>query len=207
MDNNFSKALGLLQEPLEWLLLADQPSCLVADMFFPWVTDAAAKFGIPRLVFHGTSFFALAASDCVKRYEPFKNMSSDSEPFVMPNLPGEIKMTGAQVPYFLKENIDNDLTQLMKPRKPFKNMSSDSEPFVMPNLPGEIKMTGAQVPYFLKANIDNDLTQLMKRAQESGIVVNSFYELEPVYANYHTKVLGRKAWHIGPLSLCNRDNE
>ncbi|PQP98901.1 scopoletin glucosyltransferase-like [Prunus yedoensis var. nudiflora] len=91
--------------------------------------------------------------------------------------------------------------------EPFKNMSSDSKPFVMPNLPGEIKMTGAQVPYFLKENIDNDLTQLMKRAQESGIVVNSFYELEPAYADYYTKVLGRKARHIGPLSLCNRGNE
>ncbi|PQM40091.1 scopoletin glucosyltransferase-like [Prunus yedoensis var. nudiflora] len=55
-----------------------------------------------------------SCQDCVRLYEPFKNMSSDSEPFVMPNLPGEIKMTGAQVPYFLKENIDNDLTQLMK---------------------------------------------------------------------------------------------
>ncbi|KAL6270451.1 hypothetical protein ACE6H2_027362 [Prunus campanulata] len=94
--NNFSKALGLLQEPLERLLLEDQPSCLVADMFFPWATDAAAKFGIPRLVFHGISFFALAASDCVRRYQPFKNVSSDSEPFVIPNLPGEIKMTRAQ---------------------------------------------------------------------------------------------------------------
>ncbi|KAI5314089.1 hypothetical protein L3X38_043265 [Prunus dulcis] len=70
---------GMETQPqlLEWLLLADQPSCLVADMFFPWATDAAAKFCIPRLVFHGTSFFALAASDCVRRYEPFKSMSSD----------------------------------------------------------------------------------------------------------------------------------
>ncbi|CAB4290533.1 unnamed protein product [Prunus armeniaca] len=162
--NNFSKALGLLQEPLERLLLEDQPSCLVADMFFPWATDAAAKFGIPRLVFHGTSFFTLAASDCVRRYQPFKNMSSDSEPFVIPNLPGEIKMTRAQVPYFLKENIENDFTQLMK-------QAHDSE------------------------------------VGSYGIVVNSFYELEPVYADYYRKILGRKAWHIGPLSLCNRDNE
>ncbi|CAL9021859.1 unnamed protein product [Prunus brigantina] len=96
--------------------------------------------------------------------------------------------------------------------EPFKSMSSDSGPFVMPNFPGEIKMTGAQVPYFLEESIDNDLTQLMKRARESevrsyGIVVNSFYELEPVYADYYTRVWGRKAWHTGPLSPCNRDNE
>ncbi|KAI5314088.1 hypothetical protein L3X38_043264 [Prunus dulcis] len=58
-------------------------------------------------------------------------------------------------------------------------------------------MTAAQVPYFLKENIDNDLTQLMKRAQESEvrsyeIVVNSFYELEPVYADYYTRVWGQE---------------
>ncbi|XP_008245758.1 PREDICTED: scopoletin glucosyltransferase-like [Prunus mume] len=164
LASNFFKAVGLLQAPLEQLLLEDQPTCLVADMFFPWATDAAAKFGIPRLVFHGTSFFSLAASDCVRRYEPFKNTSSDSEPFVIPNFPGEIKMTRAQVPDFVKYNIENDLTPLIEQAKE------------------------AEVRSY-------------------GIVVNSFYELESVYADYFRKVLGRKAWHIGPLSLCNRDNE
>ncbi|BBH09610.1 hypothetical protein Prudu_022158 [Prunus dulcis] len=62
----------------------------------------------------GLVFFALAASDCVRRYEPFKNISSDSEPFVIPDLPGEIKMTRAQVPGFIKDNIENDLTRLLK---------------------------------------------------------------------------------------------
>ncbi|CAL2279169.1 unnamed protein product [Prunus armeniaca] len=164
LASNFFKAMGLLQAPLEQLLLEDQPTCLVADMFFPWATDAAAKFGIPRLVFHGTSFFALAASDCVRRYEPFKNTSSDSEPFVIPNLPGEIKMTRAQVSDLIKDNIENDLTRLLK-------QSKEAE------------------------------------VRSYGIVVNSFYELESVYADYYRKVLGKKAWHIGPLSLCNRDNE
>jgi len=40
-----------------------------------------------------------------------------------------------------------------------------------------------------------------------GVVVNNFYELEKVYADHSRNVLGRKAWHIGPLSLCNKDNE
>ena len=40
-----------------------------------------------------------------------------------------------------------------------------------------------------------------------GFVVNSFYELEPNYADHFRKVLGRKAWHIGPVSLCNKDTE
>jgi UDP:flavonoid glycosyltransferase YjiC (YdhE family) len=40
-----------------------------------------------------------------------------------------------------------------------------------------------------------------------GVVVNSFYELEPAYADYYKKVLGRRAWNVGPVSLCNRDIE
>ena len=40
-----------------------------------------------------------------------------------------------------------------------------------------------------------------------GVVVNKFYELELVYADHYKKVLGTKAWHIGPVSLCNRDAE
>ena len=40
-----------------------------------------------------------------------------------------------------------------------------------------------------------------------GAVFNSFYELEPDYANFYKKVLGQKAWQIGPVSLCNQDTE
>ena len=36
-----------------------------------------------------------------------------------------------------------------------------------------------------------------------GVVVNNFYELESVYADFYMNELGRRAWHIGPLSLCN----
>ena len=39
------------------------------------------------------------------------------------------------------------------------------------------------------------------------MVVNSFYELEKDYADHYRNVHGRKAWHIGPLSLCNRNKE
>ncbi|TXG62624.1 hypothetical protein EZV62_009618 [Acer yangbiense] len=31
------------------------------------------------------------------------------------------------------------------------------------------------------------------------------YELEPTYADYCRNVLGKKAWHIGPVWLCNRN--
>lgn len=75
----FCLATKMLQEPLEELLLEQHPDCIVADMFFPWATDSALKFGIPRLVFHGTCFFSLCATECMRLYQPFRSVSSDSE--------------------------------------------------------------------------------------------------------------------------------
>ncbi|XP_061367878.1 scopoletin glucosyltransferase-like [Gastrolobium bilobum] len=160
----FFAATRLLQEPLEKLLLEQHPNCVVADTCFPWVTDSAAKFGIPRIVFHGTSLFSLCAMESMRLYEPYKNVSSDSESFVIPNLPGEIKMTRLQVPPFQRN----------------------------PESTGFIRL--------LKEMTESDM-------RSYGVVVNSFSELEEVYAEHYRNVLGRKAWHIGPLSLCNRDTE
>ncbi|XP_040369334.1 scopoletin glucosyltransferase [Rosa chinensis] len=98
--------------------------------------------------------------------------------------------------------------------KPLRNsvFRGETDPFVIPNLPGGIELTRSQLPDFVKDNVLNDLTQLLKEARESelksyGVVVNSFYELEPVYADYYRNGLGRKAWHIGPVSLCNKETE
>ncbi|XP_057963675.1 scopoletin glucosyltransferase-like [Malania oleifera] len=164
LSRKFFGATSMLQRPLEQFLEESRPHCLVADMFFPWATDAAARFGIPTLLFHGTSFFSLCSMASLRLYEPYKRVSSDSEPFILPNLPDEIKMTRLQIP--------------------------EHE----------------------RLNIQNDFTKLLDRAREAdqrsyGVVVNSFYELEPAYADHYRKVMGRRAWHIGPVSLCNRGNE
>ncbi|KAJ6388380.1 hypothetical protein OIU77_026875 [Salix suchowensis] len=165
MTKKLIVATTLLQEPFEKVLQERHPDCVVADMFFPWATDAAAKFGIPRLVFHGISNFALCAGECVRLYEPHKQVSSDSEPFVVPNLPGDIiKLTRKQLPASVREDVENDFTKLVK-------ASKESE------------------------------------LRSFGVVVNSFYELEPAYADHYRKVLGRRAWNVGPVSLCNRDIE
>ncbi|KAJ6692500.1 GLYCOSYLTRANSFERASE [Salix purpurea] len=164
MTKKFIVATTLLQEPFEKVLQEIHPDCIVADMFFPWATDAAAKFGIPRLVFHGTSNFALCAGECVRLYEPHKKVSSDFEPFVVPSLPGDIKLTRKQLPGYVREDVEDDFTKLLK-------TSKESE------------------------------------LRSFGVVVNSFYELEPAYADHHRKVLGRRAWNVGPVSVCNRDIE
>ncbi|KAE9447178.1 hypothetical protein C3L33_20931, partial [Rhododendron williamsianum] len=119
----FFKAITMLQHPLERILDEVRPDCLVAGVFFPWATDVAAKFGIPRLVFHGTALCSLCALENVRLNKPQRQVSSDEEPFLVPDLPHQI----------------------------------------------------------------------------------NFYELETEYADYYTNILKRRAWHIGPVSLCDRE--
>ncbi|KAL0406662.1 UNVERIFIED_CONTAM: Scopoletin glucosyltransferase [Sesamum latifolium] len=128
----FFEALALLQEPAEELLQELSPDCLISDTFLPWTADSAAKFGIPRLVFHGTSCFAL----CLLEH--------------IPQLPQSL----------LEDDNNNEFAKLQEQRR-------ESE------------------------------------GRSYGVIFNSFYELESAYADHYKKVLGRSAWHIGPLWLCS----
>ncbi|XP_057782952.1 scopoletin glucosyltransferase-like [Salvia miltiorrhiza] len=158
----FFKALSLIQQPVEDLIQRLNPDCLVSDMFLPWTADSAATFGIPRLVFHGTSYFSLCVSEEMRRHKPFNDVVSDSEPFLIPNLPHQVKLLKTQVSdYNLHENKDDFSRWIQQMRE------SD--------------------------------------ARSYGVVINSFHDLEPDYARHYTHVLERKAWSLGPLSLCTNE--
>ncbi|KAF3435444.1 hypothetical protein FNV43_RR22533 [Rhamnella rubrinervis] len=163
-QQKFFQAISMLEQPLDDLLRELRPDGLVADLFFPWATDIASKYGIPRLVFYGTSFFSMCAMDSVMQHQPYKNVSSDTEPFVLPGLPDKIELRRTQIP----ENI--------------------------------------------RLERESCVTRILRRAKDAeersyGIVVNSFYELEPAYADHYRNIMGKKAWHIGPVSLCNKNAE
>ncbi|KAL3721742.1 hypothetical protein ACJRO7_034134 [Eucalyptus globulus] len=158
----FFRAIKMLDQQLERLIEKLAPNCLVSDMLLPWTTEIAAKWGIPRLVFHGTSAFSIASMECVRLYEPQKRVSCDSEPFVIPNFPGEITMSRMQLPDVYRE--ETEVTKLL-------NVMMESE----------------------------------KRS--FGVIMNSFYELEPAYADHYRTFLGRQSWFVGPLSLCNKESE
>ncbi|RAL38835.1 hypothetical protein DM860_015196 [Cuscuta australis] len=157
---NFFRATAMLQAPLELLLQEVRPTALVADMFFPWATAAAAKFDIPRLVFHGISYFALCAAEVVRTYMPHRSVPSDSEPFLVPHLPHEIRLTRSQLAPHDRNGSESFMAELHRRIK-------ESE------------------------------------ARSFGVVVNSVCELEADYAEYYGKVLGKRAWHIGPLLRCD----
>ncbi|KAL5562456.1 hypothetical protein UlMin_032203 [Ulmus minor] len=157
----FFKATTLLGPQLDHLLQQHRPDSLVSDMFFHWSTDVASKHGIPRLIFDETGYFSSCGSLCMYLHEPQKRVLSDSEAFLIPNMPGEIEFTRNKLPDFVKEGDETHFPQLYKSIK-------DAE------------------------------------LKSFGVLINSFYELEPAYADHYRKVLGVKAWQIGPLFLYDK---
>uniref|UniRef100_A0A803NM81 Glycosyltransferase n=1 Tax=Cannabis sativa TaxID=3483 RepID=A0A803NM81_CANSA len=158
MVSKFFQALPMLGPQIEQLIKRHRPDGLIADMLFPWATDVAAKFGIPRFMFHGTCYFSLCACTSMIRYEPHTKVSSEYETFIIPNLPDKIEFTASRVADFYKEDVEPEFIKL------FKDIHEDE----------------------MRCN---------------GVLVNSFYELEPAYADHYNNVLGIKSWHIGPLFL------
>ncbi|VVB10423.1 unnamed protein product [Arabis nemorensis] len=157
----FFKTTRFFKEQLEKLLETTRPDCLIADMFFPWATEAAEKFHVPRFVFHGTGYFSLCTGYCIRVNQPQKRIASSCEPFVIPDLPGDIVLTQDQI-------IDgDDETEMGK--------------FMIEVRESEVK--------------------------SSGVIVNSFYELEPDYADFYKRFVAKRAWNIGPLSVLNRGFE
>ncbi|KAF6167054.1 hypothetical protein GIB67_041309 [Kingdonia uniflora] len=156
------QATMLLKKPIQQMLLDHIPDCIVSDMFYPWTVDFAAELGIPRIVFQGSSYFALCAQYSMRHYAPCENVTSDMELFVVPGLPDRVELTRLQVP-------DHDRTK-------------------------------------------NELTAILDVIREAelrsfGVLMNSFYELEPSYVNHFRNVIGIKTWNIGPVSLCLSTND
>ncbi|XP_058080914.1 scopoletin glucosyltransferase-like [Magnolia sinica] len=91
--------------------------------------------------------------------------------------------------------------------RPHDNVDNDFEKFVVTGLPHRIEMTRSQLPDFLRVRSGfTDFIDRIDRANDMsyGILVNTFYEVEPAYVDYYRES-GRKAWTIGPVSFCNQD--
>ncbi|KAG0451534.1 hypothetical protein HPP92_026387 [Vanilla planifolia] len=84
--------------------------------------------------------------------------------------------------------------------------------FTHPGLPHRIELLFSQTPDYLKKP-GRPLTAFDRIFAEKkavdplnyGVLVNSFYELEPNYVDHYRHVIGRKAWHVGPVALCNQN--
>lgn len=166
MSLNFLYALDLLRHPVEHILQQGDPDCLIAGAFFPWTTAVAHSLNIPRIVFYGTGFFPMCIFRVLREQRPQDAAASDSEEFLIPGLPDQIRVSRRQLPQQLnlRDEDDDPLLELTR-----KAIAADEAGF--------------------------------------GILVNTFYELEPAYAVHYRKMIGNRAWHIGPVSVTNRGVE
>ncbi|KDP46894.1 hypothetical protein JCGZ_24103 [Jatropha curcas] len=154
--------IGLLEPQIKIVFQQHRPDCIISDYLFPWTVDVAAELGIPRIAFSGSSFFNLCVANSIECNRPHDLIKSETESFIVPGLPDQVKLTKSQLPDIVKSKTEF-----------------------------------------------SDLFDKLKEAERKsfGVLMNSFYELEPAYADHFTKVTGIKAWHLGPVSLFNRDDD
>uniref|UniRef100_A0A0D9XCK7 Glycosyltransferase n=1 Tax=Leersia perrieri TaxID=77586 RepID=A0A0D9XCK7_9ORYZ len=69
----FAESASLLQPKFEASVAAMRPpaSIIVADAFLYWTNDSAARLGIPKVSFLGTSAFAHVMRELIVRHDPF----------------------------------------------------------------------------------------------------------------------------------------
>ncbi|KAA3488665.1 scopoletin glucosyltransferase-like [Gossypium australe] len=108
MITKFFQAALMLQQPFQKLLQERKPDCLVADTFFHWATDAAHKFGIPGLLLF---IMYIGVHESI---QAIQEGSVRFPPFVVPNLPGDIKLTRNQMPDYVKQDAETNSTKLLK---------------------------------------------------------------------------------------------
>ncbi|KDO45023.1 hypothetical protein CISIN_1g0394131mg, partial [Citrus sinensis] len=109
----FLNSLHMLQLPFENLFERQtlKPCCIISDMCFPWTVDTAAKFNVPRIIFHEFSCFCLFCLHLLGVSKVHENVTSDSDYFNIPGLPDHIQFTKVQLPI---SEQDDDFKELQE---------------------------------------------------------------------------------------------
>ncbi|CAN1323932.1 UDP-glucose flavonoid 3-O-glucosyltransferase 7 [Linum perenne] len=84
------------------LIRTHHPHCLASDILYPWSADVASELGIPRLAFSGSGFFNLCVADIIESKKPHAQIESETEEFVVPGIPDQVKLTRSQLPDTVK---------------------------------------------------------------------------------------------------------
>ncbi|KAL7582510.1 hypothetical protein Lser_V15G45921 [Lactuca serriola] len=93
MSSAVIRGAMMLQTSMEHLIRSLSADCIFSDMFFPFTVDLE----IPRLLFYPSSIFYHSIFDSLKVHKPHEKVKSESESFVVPNLPDKITMKRSQV--------------------------------------------------------------------------------------------------------------
>ncbi|XP_057522581.1 UDP-glucose flavonoid 3-O-glucosyltransferase 7-like [Amaranthus tricolor] len=96
------RAIEMLHPKLESMLVDNKPDVIVSDYLYPWTVDVANRLGIPRLAFSGSCFFNNCISHNLEKFRPHDRIESESQEFVVPNLPDAINLTRSQLQDIVK---------------------------------------------------------------------------------------------------------
>nr|UYE91533.1 putative glycosyltransferase [Anoectochilus roxburghii] len=104
-------------------------------------------------------------------------------------------------------------THAVDQSNPIDNLQPGATSFVLDGLPHRLEMLLSQTmeyanwkPWPGSAEFGSMNRQRKEvEPKNYGVIVNSFYELESDYVDHYRKVVGRKAWHVGPVSLFNQN--
>ncbi|GFY90142.1 hypothetical protein Acr_07g0003390 [Actinidia rufa] len=123
----FFMATYMLQEPVEKLIAALEPlpSCIITSAALPWTSGVAIKFNIPRFIFHHISSFHLLCANNIASSGVDANAGSDTEPFLVPNVPDSIELTRAQLPDEVNRSSDVMMKGALDQMKEFE-LSADA---------------------------------------------------------------------------------
>ncbi|CAN1323933.1 Scopoletin glucosyltransferase [Linum perenne] len=94
--------IKLLEPEMAKLIRTHHPHCLASDILYPWSADVASELGIPRLAFSGSGFFNLCVADIIESKKPHAQIESETEEFVVPGIPDQVKLTRSQLPDTVK---------------------------------------------------------------------------------------------------------
>lgn len=96
---NFLAAIDMLQQKLEerFGTLEPRPNCIISDKYMSWTGEFADKHRIPRIMFDGMSCFNELCYNNLYVSKVYDGLG-ESEPFVVPGLPGRIELRRNQLP-------------------------------------------------------------------------------------------------------------
>ncbi|KZV39697.1 hypothetical protein F511_22722 [Dorcoceras hygrometricum] len=129
-----------------------------------------------------------------------------SDSFLWWTLKSAQKIGVPRLVFFGVGNFSATMCRILWRFKPHAGTDSVDEPFSMTYFPkieltrndfdppfGDINPSGPYVDFMTDC--------IIALGMSNGLIVNSFYELEPRYVDFWNKNLGPKTWNIGPLCL------
>lgn len=89
-----------------------------------------------------------------------------------------------------------------------EHVEDENELISFPGFPTLLELTKAKCPGSVSAT---GMDQIRKKINEeemrsTGVVINSFQELEALYIESFEQSTGKKVWTVGPMCLCNKDS-